>query len=1070
MRIVHFSVSHPVTVFMVALAAVLFGFVASGRLPINLLPDISFPTLTIQTEYPDAAPEEVESLITEPLEQAVSVIRGLRRVQSVSRTGWSEITLEFAWNTDMDYAALDVREKIDLVDLPDDSDAPVLLRFDPNLDPILRIALHGDYDLAALREMADKVVKKDLEGVDGVASVRVSGGLEQEIQVDVDAGRLGALGIPLTRVTAFLDEQNVNASGGRLRDRDAEFLVRAVNEFDRLSDIEETVLFEFEGRVVKIGDVATVRRGFQDRDVITRVKAEEAVELAVYREGDANTVKVAARVRARLDDLADRLPEDVQLTPLFDQSIFIRQAISEVRGNAIVGGILAVLVLFVFLRNLRSTLIIALSIPLSILVTFVFMGRLDISLNIMSLGGLALAVGMLVDNSVVVLESVARKREDGKNLLEAANEGASQVGRAVTASTLTTIAVFLPIIFVEGVAGQIFNDQAKTVTSALLVSLAISLTLIPMLTALGSRHRRRDLAFAIDPEPLDEIPRPTRRRGWPLFILKKVARALFYHAPTGVAAAGVWSGRKLGSGAERASRGPLGGFQAFYRRVEDAYGRAIETVLRHRAIIVLIAVVLFVGTMFLTPQLGRELIPTLSEGEFTLEMEMPPGTPLTITDAVMADLERELVNDPDIDLLFARVGAAAEFGGDISDRKENLAQLGIVMADRSNKESESRVMERIRNHVSQRPELTYRFRRPTYFTFKTPIEIEIVGHNLGDLGAVAESIEERLSGVDGLRDVRSTVEEGSPEIQLRFDRERMAMLGLNITELSRALRNMIRGHVATTYRERDRQLDVRVRSAGVRSIDVEGIRNLVVHETAGRPLLLSTVADVVVDRGPSQITHLDQQRAAVVSADLAGRDLGSVMRAVQAAIADVPVPPEMFMRMGGQQEELTRSFRSLLFAVILAVLMVYMVMAAQFESFLHPLLIMFTVPMGLIGVVLALLVTSTAISVVVFIGVILLCGIVVNNAIVLIDYVNQLRRDGMEKREALTLAGRHRLRPILITTLTTILAHLPMALGIGEGAEIRAPMAIAVIGGLAISGFLTLFLIPVLYDLADRKR
>ncbi len=1073
MRLVNFAVTHPVTISMCAAAAVLFGFVAAGRLPITLLPDISYPTLTIQTEFPDAAPQEVEALITNEIEQSVSVVRGLRAMRSSSRPGWSTITLEFAWETDMDYASLDVREKIDLVDLPDDAESPVLLRYDPNLDPILRIGLHGDLDLVRLRYLADEVLRKDLESLDGVASVRVTGGLEEEIQVDVDGARLAALGIPITRVTTFLDEQNVNTSGGRLRDRESEFLVRAVNEFDRLADIESTVLDQADGRVVKLGDVADVARGYKDRDVITRVSGQESVELAIYREGDANTVAVADRVERRLAALAERLPEEVTTSVLFDQSVFIRQAISEVRQNAILGGILAVLVLMAFLRDVRSTAIIGASIPLSILVTFVVMGQLGISLNIMSLGGLALAVGMLVDNSVVVLESIARRREEGDDLFEAARRGASQVGRAVIASTLTTIAVFLPIIFVEGVAGEIFDDQAKTVTSALAVSLVIALTLIPMLAALGGRTERADLAFTEVPGALPPIARPRRRIGWVPFVLRHAFRFVLFSCAWRViwvvrgAALGLRrlvTRRAAGGGDRRAEASrPLG-------RIEAQYARALTAVLGRRGLVVGAALAAAVLATVGALGLGRELIPQFTQGEFALELEMPAGTPQAVTDRVVGDLEESLVGDPEIDVFFTKVGAAADFGGDVADRKENLAQIGVRLADPSDENAESRVIERLRGRLSDTDFTDVRFSRPSYFTFDTPIEVEVIGYDLETVGRVSEEIATRLRDVPGLRDVTSSVELGNPEVQVRFDRERMALLGIELTDAARVLRNQIRGQIATTYRERDRQLDVRVRSAGARHARMDEIAASVVSEVEGVPILLSSIAEVSVGRGPSEVTHVDHERAAIISADVIGRDLGSVTDDIHAALAGMTLPPEVRVALGGQNDELDESFRSLVLAVLLAAFMVYLVMAAQFESFLHPFVIMFTVPLGLIGVVAALAVTSTSVSVVVFIGVILLCGIVVNNAIVLIDYVNQLRAGGLPRREALVQAGRHRLRPILITSLTTILGLLPMALGLGEGAEIRAPMAIAVIGGLTIGALLTLFLIPVLYDLADGLR
>ncbi|MEZ4652669.1 MAG: efflux RND transporter permease subunit [Candidatus Eisenbacteria bacterium] len=498
MSLVSGSMRRPVTVTMLTLAAIVFGFVSLGRLPLNLLPDISYPTLTIRTEYADAAPAEVEKLITEPLEDAVAVVRGLRGLRSVSRPGVSEITLEFGWKTDMDYAGIDVREKIDLVNLPDDVESPTLLRFDPSLDPILRLGVHGDEDPVTLRHLAEHVLKKDLESLIGVASVRVQGGLEEEVQVEVDEGKLAALGIPISTVSQFLQQQNLNSAGGRLRDRDSEFLVRTLNEFEQLDDLAQTVLYEENGRRVLLEDVATIRRGHKEREVLSKVRGDDAVELSVFKEGDANTVQVARAVKRRLGHLREELPQGVELQVLADQSTFIEQSINEVRNNALVGGLLAVFVLFLFLKQSRPTFIIGLTIPISIMATFFVMQQLHVSLNIMSLGGLALGVGMLVDNAIVVLEAIQRHRSAGASIWDSTRTGASEVSRAVTASTLTSVAVFLPIIFVEGIAGQIFRDQALTVTASLLVSLLAAITLIPMLSSIGNRPAELRLGALVD--------------------------------------------------------------------------------------------------------------------------------------------------------------------------------------------------------------------------------------------------------------------------------------------------------------------------------------------------------------------------------------------------------------------------------------------------------------------------------------------------------------------------------------------------------------------------------------------
>jgi hydrophobic/amphiphilic exporter-1 (mainly G- bacteria), HAE1 family len=1104
MKIVEASMRRPVTVTMITLAAVLFGLVALSRLSLNLLPEISYPTLTIRTEYADSAPAEVEKLITEPLEEAVSVVQGLRNLRSVSRPGVSEITLEFGWKTTMDYAALDVREKIDLVNLPDDALSPVLLRYDPSLDPILRVGVYGEKDLVTLRYLADRILKKDLESLEGVASVRVRGGLEEEIHVDVDEGKLAALQVPISAISRFLDSQNVNAAGGRLRDRTAEFLVRTVNEFQAMEDIGQAVIYEDEGRQVRLQDVATITRGFKEREIISRVQGAEAVELALYKEGGANTVQVARHVRQRLEALNQSLPENVKTKVLFNQATFIEQSISEVRSNAIIGGLLAIFILYMFLRDRRSTAIIGTVIPLSIMATFFAMQQFNVTLNIMSLGGLALGVGMLVDNAIVVLEAVSRQRSLGKSIWDATREGASEVAQAVTASTLTTVAVFLPIIFVEGIAGQIFRDQALTVTASLLVSLAAALTLIPMLSSLGDRKRENAFAKAIAGPATEKLPpaaapvtiaatvSPKRPAGpfrrilgrigrlllipvmWLLrglrWVLLWIARLIGILLPGSLIKLTRLVARILGIGIGFALRP----FHALFDKAWDAmaalYPRILRRVLRQRALALVPTLLLAIVAVALIPTLGIELVPPFSQGEFMFEIEMPPGTPLTVSEQKIKNIEADLVKDPRIAKLFSNIGESPELGGASSERRENISRLSLAISDPSNRQQEADVIETVRRRLAEDPDIRYTFERPTYFSFKTPIEVHIYGHDLVQLESYAHQLTRSLRKIEGLRDVRNSMEDGNPEVQITFRRERMAALDLDIESISRTLRNKIRGEVATRLKERDRQLDILVRTANASEIQVSDVENMMISQVDGIPIPLSTVADVTVGQGPAQITHIGQQRAAVLRANLTGRDLGAASRDIEDLLINEPPPPSIGAALGGQNREVATSFKSLALAAIMAIFMVYLVMASQFESFLHPLVILFTIPLGLVGVILALVLTGTAVSVVVLIGVVMLTGIVVNNAIVLIDFINQRRRSGLDKITAIIEAGQARFRPICMTTLTTILALLPMALGLGQGAELRAPMAVAVIGGLLIGTLLTLIVIPVVYATLDRKQ
>ena len=612
---IELAVRRRVSVVMAALAVMAFGLVGYQRLALELFPDITYPSLTVQTEFPDTAPQEVENLVTRPVEEAVGVLRGLQTVHSVSRPGVSEVTLEFEWGTDMDLLSMEVREKLDRLILPEEALDPVVLRFDPSLDPILRLALTGTDDLMVLRRLADKQIKQDFETVKGVAAVRIKGGFEEEIQIDVDQGRMAALGIPLDQIRQVVGVSNVNLPGGALRGRDSQFLIRTINEFDDVEEIGDLIIARQGDAAVRLRDVAEVHWGSKERVEITRVGGRESVEVSLYKEGDANTVTVARRLQERLVEWQDgKLPPGAELTVLFDQSHFIQKSVDEVRNAALIGGVLAIALLLLFLRDLRSTLIIATSIPISVVATFIAMYKMDISLNIMSLGGLTLGIGMLVDNSIVVLESIYRKRQLGQSLFVAAVRGTSEVGAAVIASTLTTVAVFLPIVFVEGVAGQLFRDQALTVTFSILASLVVAVTLIPMLSASGS-----------------QLP----------------GKKALQDAGLSEGAGDLETGRVVYS---------LGWFSRLYDRLLDG-------ALRLKWLTLVVGFGLFFVSVAAIGLIGTELIPQLSEGEFFFELKLPEGASLAATDRTMQLMEQAAEDEPAIDRYYATVGSRLVSGG-----------------------------------------------------------------------------------------------------------------------------------------------------------------------------------------------------------------------------------------------------------------------------------------------------------------------------------------------------------------------------------------------------------------------
>jgi len=1061
MKIVKFSINRPVTVTMFMVAAVVFGYVAFDRLPINLLPDISYPTLTIRTEYEGTAPGEVENLISEPVEEAVGIISGVIRTSSVSRPGISDVVLEFDWDTNMDFASLEVREKLDMLTLPLGAEPPLLLRFDPSLDPILRIALAGDESLIALRLFAEERIKQELEPLDGVASVQVSGGLEEEIQINVHEGRLAALGISVTQVTERMAQENVNLTGGMLKDGESEFLVRTLNEFKTPDEMRDIIIGMHGQAPIQLKDIAEIRKGHKDRKIITHLNNEESVEIAVYKEADKNTVTVAQTVKNRLKEVMEEFKEynvPLNMTVVNDQSLFIENSVDEVLNTAIWGGILAILVLYLFLRKMKSTVIISLTIPISIVVTFFFMYLSKVSLNIMSLGGLALGVGMLVDNAIVVLESIDRYRKGDLPQADAADKGTTEVGQAVIASTLTTVCVFIPIIFVEGIAGQLFNDQALTVTFSLLASLIVALTLIPMLS---SRQLQGTPADKITPPS----PSPEKKRKFEMLINR-----IFVQLPAYVLNLFGLIISKIGKLLNQIL-GPLySAFDKSMNRLTEYYPRLLNSILQHRVILLVTTLLLFILSVYSVRIIGTELIPEMSQGEFFVDILLPIGTPLEETEKAISDMAT-LANGIDgIKTVYSVSGTAAQMGFSATELRENLGQLHIQLESRDNRQAEQQIMDQLRQGFAAFPGLEYKISRPTLFSFRTPIEVEVRGYNLQELERLSMDLAQEMRNIEGLRDVKASTEGGNPEVQIVFNRRRLAHAGLDVATIGNIIRNKVLGEVSTELNRQDRKVDIRVRARQEDRNNVEALRRLVIDTNGPVPITLSAVADIRLERGPSEIRRIDQERVALVTANLKGRDLGSVSQDIQKIIDTIPLPPDFRIRTGGQQREMVTSFDSMILAIALAIFLVYLVMASQFESLVQPFIIMFTIPFALIGVILTLLLTGTPISVVVLIGLIMLAGIVVNNAIVLIDYINQLRKGGLSKRDAIKQAGQVRLRPILMTTITTVLGLLPMALGFGEGAELRTPMAVTVIGGLLVGTLLTLVVIPTVYDVVVREK
>ncbi len=1118
-ELVEFATRRRVTVAMVTLTFVLFGFIALGNLKVNLLPDLSYPTLTVRTEYTGAAPSEIETLITEPVEEAVGVVKNLRKLKSVSRTGQSDVVLEFAWGTDMDQASLEVRDKMEALQLPLEAKAPVLLRFNPSTEPIMRLVLSArdagesaadaQRHLIELRRYADDDLKKKIEPVAGVAAVKVGGGLEDEIQVDIDQQKLAQLNLPIDTVIERLKQENINISGGSLEEGAQRYLVRTVNQFASVDEIRNMLVTtqsagggaaasaaEQMARVaaasgdasamaaaasvqsasssdnsaaaggvpVRLKDVADVRQGYKEREAIIRLGGKEAVELAIYKEGDANTVATADAIEKRLAEIRAQIPPDAQLTTIDDQSQFIRHAISDVKLDAVIGGLLAVLIIFLFLRDGWSTFVIGLSLPVSIVTTFFFMDQLGLSLNVMSLGGLALATGLVVDDSIVVLESIAKARERGLGVLESAIVGTREVSMAVVASTLTTVAVFLPLVFVQGIAGELFRDQALTVALAIGVSLAVAMTLIPMLSALKGRP---PMAFPEEPGH----PRWQPRSRWqkPVAIGGHGIGAAFRGAFFGVAwlVVRTWRGVVAVVGPVMRKASDLA--MAPYGRAERGYLRLLPAALRRPTLVLGSAAAIFALTLLAVPLLGADLIPQLAQDRFEMTVKLPPGTPLAETDALVRKLQAEHDKDPGIRALYGVSGSGTRLDANPTESGENIGKLTVVMDGGGSEELEASETDKLRASMRGQVGAQVDFSRPQLVSLSTPLEIELRGQDLETIRVAGQKMATLLRGNPHYADVKSTVEQGFPEIQIRFDQVRAGALGLTTRQIADIVVKKVKGDIATRYSFRDRKIDVLVRARESDRASLQDIRQLIVNPGSARPVRLESVADIVATTGPSEIHRADQVRVAIVSANLRDIDLGGAVQEVHDMVARDPLAAGVGMHIGGQGEELGESIRSLMFAFALAIFLVYLVMASQFESLLHPFVILFTIPLALVGAVAALLLTRSPVSVVVFIGLILLVGLVVKNAIILIDKVNQLREAGVAKREALVEGARSRLRPIIMTTTCTLFGFLPLALALGEGAEVRSPMAVTVIGGLLVSTLLTLVVIPVVYDLLDRR-
>ena len=1125
-------IDRPVAVAMATLAAVVFGLVSLGRLPMDLMPDLAWPTLTVRTDLPGAAPEEVENQIARPIETALATVSGIKSLESVSRAGRADVILRFDWGRNMDEASQTVRERLALIPLPPDAERPLLLRRDPDDRPVMRLAVRGDRPPEVLRELAERLVARRLEGATGVAAVTVRGGQSREILVELDPDLVRARGLTLNGIQAVLASHNLDMSGGELTDAGTTYLVRTLARLQDAEQIRELQIPGRNGARIRLADVATVSERGRPAKVVTRMDGEAAVEIAIYRSGGANLVDVSQTVHNRIfgteqqrafvekfasmseqqrkkmplmmrqqmtNYIEAQLPDDLSVAVTEDQSTFVRTALQAVRSAAYGGALLAVLVLMVMLRNGRATAVIALSIPLSVAATFAPLYLAGVTLNLMSLGGLALVIGMLVDNSVVVLEAITRKIEEGTAPLDAALAGSAEVAGAVIASTFTTVSVFAPLAFVEGIAGQLFSPLAITVVVGLMASLLVSLTVVPTLAALGhggntddDSHDALELfkVAGFEPfEPLlahfaelralgqqsaDEVP-ATRALVW--MRLKKlltmvpafanaILRICMFAVLTVIAAllrVGVIIGRLSRSLAVRLF-GSLGvGTSHLLGRLEERYAHLLRHALTRTSVWLAAALLLFVAALVGLSVTGRQLLPEVAQGLLVARVDLKVGATLSESIALAERLETGVAGLEGVAAVHTVIGE--EEGADAAgDKGPQSTEFWVTISPHRNPAAhQAKVRERLRALLAAEPGVHVRIEAPSLLDLPPPIEVAILSHDLERAQTLSAVLEDKLNELPLLRDVRRDLRPGYPEIRIRYRREALVAYGLELSTVSSSVRDLLKGVVATRIDREDQIIDLRLAIAGAEAFPAAQLGALNVNPAGTPPIRLDAVADLEQAIGPSEIRHLEGRRGARLTAALARTDLDMAIASTWQAVADAGLDPISEVELRGQVIELQNSARSLWLALALALFLVYAIMAAQFENLRAPLAILFAAPLSLVGVTITLLVLRLELSVLVFIGLIVLIGIVVNNAIVLITTVGQKRDEGLDIDDALVAAGRIRLRPILITTITTVLGLLPMAIGGGQGAEIRVPLAWTVMGGLVSSTILTLIIVPMVY-------
>ena len=1017
MNLPQMSVKRPVTTLMFMLIAILLGAVSIGLLPVDLYPSMDIPVGIVSVDYKGVAPEEIENLITKPIEQSVSTVTNLKKVTSYSREGNSIVVVEFEYGTDMNFASLEMREKVDMVKgaLPDAASNPLVLKIDPNAQAIVQIGISGNMGMAKLEKLVKDDILSRYERLEGVASVKTYGGNTKEVKIKVDPQKLSGYNLSLAYIQNILRNENLNLPGGRINKGDTELLVRTMGEFKTVDDIKNLPITLNSGEIIKLSDIARVSLGYVDKSSISRVNGKGSLAIAVTKQSVANTVKTAQRVLIETEKIKKEYP-NLDIVIGSDQSKFINSAVSNVTRDGVFGGLLAIFIIFLFLRNLRSTLIISISIPISIISTFALMNLAGITINLISLLGLTLAVGLVVDDSIVVLENIYRFRERGYERIEGAVAGAREVSLAVFSSTMTTVAVFLPVVFVKGFTGMVFKHLAFTVVFSMIASFIASMTVVPMLAS-------KILAVG-------EIKERKHR--------------------------GLCLGKLLDS------------FLILIQKISTIYGKILSYVLSHRKSTVAIVIVVFIASIGLVGMVGGEFFPKQDEGMLLVDVETPFGTSLEDSDRIVKKVEGIAFKIKEKDKVFTSVGGSSEFTGIAA----NKSQVTVVLVDKNKrKKSTTQIVNEIRGKVKSiiGAKITVSEVSSTGGggPERSAIELEIRGDNIDTLKKISEDFAKEIKKVKGTTQVKSNVEEGDPEARVVVNRDVASQYGISVSEIGSAIKACVDGEKSTTFKYDGDEINVVVSLDGDVKDSIENMKQIMVTGKNGQSVSLGQIAAVEYANSPTQIVRINRTRTITVGSQLDKRDLQSVTKDIQKKLDNYQMPSGYSYRFTGQQEDMINAFKGLILALVLSIIIVYMILASQFESLIHPFTIILSVPFSLTGAFIGLFITHKALSVPAFIGLIMLVGIVVKNAIILIDYILVLRRSGMERKEAVIKAGFTRLRPILMTTMATTLGLSPLALGIGEGAETNSPLAIVVIGGLILSTLVTLVFIPVVYTIFD---